>query len=388
MAGTDQVSPLHIACVLGTRPEAIKLAPIILAARSMPDQFTVTVIATGQHREMAEAALAAFGLKPSLDLDVMEANQRPTDVLARVMLALPRVLEKVRPDVVLVQGDTASTLSGALCAYHAKIPVGHVEAGLRTADPYSPFPEEMNRRLTSAVAAFHFAPTRRARERLLAENIAPERVVVTGNTVIDALQHLRRVMRPPADVALPPDARLILLTCHRRENHGERLGAICAAVRDIVAARPDVVVVCPVHPNPDVTSRTRAELGGLARIQLVAPVDYPELLWLMEASTVVLTDSGGLQEEAPAFKRPVLVLREITERPEGIESDVARLLGTDRPTIVRETLRLLDDPHERARMTSGENPYGDGHAATRILSWLQRHVSVSADTAVGGLAPS
>jgi UDP-N-acetylglucosamine 2-epimerase (non-hydrolysing) len=378
LAETDHPpAPLHIACVLGTRPEAIKLAPIVLAARSTPGSFVVTTIATGQHREMADAALAAFGLTANVDLKVMEANQRPTDVIARVMLTLPTVLDTIRPDVVLVQGDTASTLSGALCAYHAKIPVGHVEAGLRTADRYSPFPEEMNRRLTSAIATFHFAPTTSARARLLAEHIDPETVVVTGNTVIDALHHLRSAMRQPAGITLPPRSRLILLTCHRRENHGDKLGEICAAVRDIVAARPEVILVCPVHPHPDVASRMRSELGGVRGIQLLEPLDYPELLWLMEASTLVLTDSGGLQEEAPTFKRPVLVLRDVTERPEGVESGVARLLGTDRTTIVRETLRLLDDPNEYSRMAMGGNPYGDGHAAARILGWLQQHVPVS-----------
>ena len=362
--------------MLGTRPEAIKLAPIVLAARATPGSFVVTTIATGQHREMADAALAAFGLRADVDLKVMEANQRPTDVIARVMLALPAVLETIRPDVVLVQGDTASTLGGALCAYHAKIPVGHVEAGLRTADRYSPFPEEMNRRLTSAIATFHFAPTPIARARLIEEHIESETVVVTGNTVIDALQHLRPAMRQPAGITLQPLSRLILLTCHRRENHGEKLGAICAAIRDIVAARADVIVVCPVHPHPEVAARMRSELGGTRGIQLLEPVDYPELLWLLEASTIVLTDSGGLQEEAPAFKRPVLVLRDVTERPEGVESGVARLLGTDRATIVRETVRLLDDPHEYSRMALGGNPYGDGHAAVRILGWLQQHVPV------------
>jgi UDP-N-acetylglucosamine 2-epimerase (non-hydrolysing) len=367
--------------VLGTRPEAIKLAPIVLAAQATPDSFVVTTIATGQHREMADAALAAFGLTANVDLKVMEANQRPTDVIARVMLTLPTVLDTIRPDVVLVQGDTASTLSGALCAYHAKIPVGHVEAGLRTADRYNPFPEEMNRRLTSAIATFHFAPTAIARARLLAEHIEPETVVITGNTVVDALRHLRAAMRQPAGITLPSQSRLILLTCHRRENHGDKLGEICAAVRDIVAARAEVMVVCPVHPNPDVAARMRTELGGVRGIQLLEPVDYPELLWLIEASTIVLTDSGGLQEEAPAFKRPVLVLRDVTERPEGVESGVARLLGTDRSTIVRETLRLLDDPNEYSRMAIGGNPYGDGHAAARILGWLQQHLPVSSGAA-------
>jgi len=363
-------APLHVACVLGTRPEAIKLAPVVLAARARPSRFRVTVVTTGQHRDMAGAALDAFALGADIDLAVMEANQRPTDVLARVLLALPLALDAARPDVVLVQGDTSSTLAGALCAFHAKIPVGHVEAGLRTDDRYSPFPEEMNRRLTSAVATLHFAPTRAARDRLLAEGTSPESVIVSGNTVIDALLLLRGRATAPPGLNVPPRSRLVLLTCHRRENHGARMGEICAAVREIVAARPDVFIVCPVHPNPDVRSRMASELGRVARVQLLEPVDYPHLLWLLDAATIVLTDSGGLQEEAPAFNKPVLVLRDVTERPEGIEAGVARLLGTDRAAIVAETLRLLDDPAEHGRMARCGNPYGDGHAADRILDCL------------------
>lgn len=376
-------TPLHLVCVLGTRPEAIKLAPIVLAARSAPARVRATVIATGQHRDMADAALAAFDLQADIDLRVMEANQRPTDVLARVLTALPPVLTAVAPDVVLVQGDTSSTLAGALCAHHAKIPVGHVEAGLRTDDRYSPFPEEMNRRLTSAIATFHFAPTDVARDRLLAEAVSADDIIVTGNTVVDAVVRLRARTKAPAGLTRPSHSRLILLTCHRRENHGEKMKDICAAVRDIVSARPDVVVVCPVHPNPDVEGRMRTELSAVDRVHLVPPVDYQELLWLLDACTLVLTDSGGLQEEAPAFRKPVLVLRDVTERPEGIRAGVARLLGTDRASIVRETLRLLDDPAEYARMASGDNPYGDGRAGERILTWLlQRLVlaPVTSDT--------
>lgn len=379
-------APLRLACVLGTRPEAIKLAPIVLAARDAPSRFTVTVIATGQHRQMAASALAQFGLAADVDLQVMEVNQRPTDVIARTLLALPAVFADIRPDAVLVQGDTSSTLAGAIGAYHEKIPVGHVEAGLRTDDIYSPFPEEMNRRMTSAVSTFHFAPTELARRRLTAEAIPADRVLVSGNTVVDALLRLRATATPPSGVTVDPRTRMILLTCHRRENHGERMDDICRAVRDIVLARPDVTVVCPVHPNPQVKPRMQAALGDVDRVTLVEPVEYSQLLWLMEASTIVLTDSGGLQEEAPTFRKPVLVLRDVTERPEGIEAGVARLVGTDRAAIVRETLRVLDDGREYRRMASGTNPYGDGRASERILTFLSARVDAKrAATAV--LAP-
>jgi UDP-N-acetylglucosamine 2-epimerase (non-hydrolysing) len=377
LAGTDEgVAPLRLACVLGTRPEAIKLAPIVLAARESPARFAMTVIATGQHGQMAASALAQFGLTADLDLHVMEINQRPTDVIARTLLALPAAFEHVRPDAVLVQGDTSSTFAGAIGAYHEKIPVGHVEAGLRTNDIYSPFPEEMNRRLVSVLSSFHFAPTDLARRRLLAEAIPGDRVLVSGNTVVDALRRLRTTAAPPAGVSVSAATRMILLTCHRRENHGERMDDICRAVREIVEARGDVTVVCPVHPSPLVAPRMRAALGRVERVTLLEPVEYAELLWLMEASTLVLTDSGGLQEEAPAFNKPVLVLRDVTERPEGIDAGVARLVGTDRATIVRETLRLLDDEREYRRMAGGANPYGDGRASERILTFLLAHVGV------------
>jgi UDP-N-acetylglucosamine 2-epimerase len=364
------MTPLHVACVFGTRPEAIKLAPIALAARQRRAHFTVTLIATGQHRDIGTAALDPFGLRADVDLAIMQSGQTPTDVLARVLAALPPVLGSVRPDVVLVQGDTSSTLAGALCAYHATIPVGHVEAGLRTGDRYSPFPEEMNRRLTSRVATYHFAPTEVARDRLLREAVDADAVVVTGNTVVDALAHLRTATTRPKGLDLPVNSRLVLLTCHRRENHGARLTGICGAMREIVAARPDVHVVCPVHPNPAVQSVMHAVLRPVERVHLLGPIDYPELLWLLDAATLVVTDSGGLQEEAPAFHTPVLVIRDTTERPEGIEAGVARLIGTDPATIVRETLRLLDDPETYALMARGENPYGDGRASMRILDAL------------------
>jgi UDP-N-acetylglucosamine 2-epimerase (non-hydrolysing) len=364
------MTPLHVACVFGTRPEAIKLAPIALAARQRRTLFTVTLIATGQHRDIGPSALDPFGLHADIDLRIMGPDQAPTDVLARVLAALPPVLESLRPGVVLVQGDTSSTLAGALCAFHAKIPVGHVEAGLRTDDLYSPFPEEMNRRLTSRVATHHFAPTETARERLLREAVDRDSIVVTGNTVIDALAHLRAALARPTGLDLPAGSRLVLLTCHRRENHGARLTGICGAMRDIAAARPDVHIVCPVHPNPAVQSVMHAAFRSVGRVHLLPPLDYRELLWLLDAATLVVTDSGGLQEEAPAFHTPALVIRDTTERPEGIEAGVARLIGTSPAAIVRETLRLLDEPEAYALMARGENPYGDGRASMRILDAL------------------
>jgi UDP-N-acetylglucosamine 2-epimerase (non-hydrolysing) len=373
-------STLKLMCVLGTRPEAIKLAPVVLAARR-PGQFAASLVATGQHRDLATLALDSFGLRADVDLDVMTPQQRPTDVIARVLTALPAVFERHRPDVVLVQGDTATTIAASLAAYHAKIAVGHVEAGLRTSDPYCPFPEEMNRRLTTRLATYHFAPTRLASERLLAEGVDPAAVIVTGNTVIDALCRLRSTTVRPREIEVPHNRRMILLTVHRRENHGARLLEICSAVRDIVRARGDVVVVCPVHPNPDVQRRVYQELA-VERVHLVPPLDYPELLWLLDRSFLVLTDSGGLQEEAPAFHKPVLVLRESTERPEGVEGGVARLVGTTRAHIVRETLRVLDDEQEYLGMSTRENPFGDGRAAERILQFLAAHHPQQAGAAV------
>jgi UDP-N-acetylglucosamine 2-epimerase len=367
----EMIRPLDVMCVLGTRPEAIKLAPIAVAARQPGSPFSVSIVATGQHRDLATAALESFGLSADVDLDVMTPLQRPTDVIARVLTALTAVLERQRPDVVLVQGDTATTLAAAMAAYHSKIAVGHVEAGLRTADRYSPFPEEMNRRLTTRLADYHFAPTCLAAERLLAEGTDPDAVIVTGNTVIDALCRLRSTAVAPAQIAVPAGGRMILLTVHRRENHGVRLREVCGAARDIVRTRRDVVIVCPVHPNPDVQRRVHEELASVDRILLVPPVDYPELLWLLERCALVLTDSGGLQEEAPAFHRPVLVLRDSTERPEGIEGGVARLVGTDRERITAETLRLLDDEQAYRRMSTRENPFGDGRASERILGFLE-----------------
>jgi UDP-N-acetylglucosamine 2-epimerase (non-hydrolysing) len=380
---------IHLVFVLGTRPEAIKLAPVILVARRRTCDFRVTVINTGQHQDLCCAALAPFGISPEFDLGIMDVRQTPTDVLARTLERLPSVLGSASPDIVLVQGDTSTALGAALCAHHLKIPVGHVEAGLRTDRRYCPFPEEMNRRLISPLASYHFAPTERAREHLLREGIPDSSVLVTGNSVVDALYWLRDKAARPAGLPTQEfSGRVLLLTCHRRENHGAGIRSICLAVRDIVTQCPDVHIVFPVHPNPNVAQDVFDLLRDQSRILLIPPVDYPELVWLLQKATLVLTDSGGIQEEAPSFGKPVLVLREVTERPEGIEAGVARLVGTDRRSIVEATLQLLENSDAYAAMSKAVNPYGDGHAAQRILDFVARqvHSPSSMPVASGGMA--
>jgi UDP-N-acetylglucosamine 2-epimerase (non-hydrolysing) len=371
----DANTKIHLVFVLGTRPEAIKLAPVILAARARAALFYCTVVNTGQHRNMSITALAAFGIKPDADLETMNANQTPTEVLARILNRLPAVLAETSPHLLLVQGDTSTALGAALCAHNLKIPVAHVEAGLRTGKRYSPFPEEMNRRLISELASYHFAPTKRAREHLLHEGIPDCSIVVTGNPVVDALYYLRDAVSPPTQwptQGIP--GRMLLLTCHRRENHGTGIRSICTALRDIIVQCPEVHAVVPVHPNPNVSGDVFELLRDHPRILLIPSVDYPQLVWLLQKATLVLTDSGGIQEEAPAFGKPVLVLRDVTERPEGIEAGVARLVGTDRQSIVEATLELLENDDAYASMSKAINPYGDGHAAQRILQFVSEQV--------------
>jgi UDP-N-acetylglucosamine 2-epimerase (non-hydrolysing) len=374
---------IHLAFVLGTRPEAIKLAPVILMARRRSGEFQVTVINTGQHQDLSCLALAPFGIDPEFDLGIMDAHQTPTDVLARTLERLPSVFSRVKPDMVLVQGDTSTALGAALCAHHLKIPVGHVEAGLRTNRRYSPFPEEMNRRLISPLATYHFAPTEIARKHLLREGVPESSVLVTGNSVVDALYYLRdKAVRPAALSVQEFLGPMLLLTCHRRENHGAGVRSVCLAARDIVTRCPDIHIVFPVHPNPNVSQDVFDLLSGEPQILLIPPVEYPELVWLLQKATLVLTDSGGIQEEAPSFGKPVLVLREMTERPEGVEAGVARLVGTDRRSIAQAALLLLENPEAYAAMSKAMNPYGDGHTSERILHFLAQHMRSSAYTEV------
>lgn len=370
-------APYRVTIVIGTRPEAIKLAPVILALR--PDAaFACRVCATAQHREMLDQVLPVFGLAPDEDLGLMRPRQSLADLTARALCRLQRSFRRDRPDLVLVQGDTTSVLCAALAAFYNHIPVGHVEAGLRTGDLGAPWPEEGNRVLTARLARLHFAPTERARQNLLREGIPPENVHLTGNTVIDALQYVCAAPAPPAAAVaaelgavagLPGDARVVLITGHRRENVGAGLNRICRAISTLAARFPAVHFVYPVHPNPAVRAPVARLLGRPpgANVHLVAPLPYPTFVRLMTRACLILTDSGGVQEEAASLGRPLLVMREATERPEGLEAGCARLVGTDEERIVAEAARLLTDAGAYAAMARAHNPYGDGQAAGRIV---------------------
>jgi UDP-N-acetylglucosamine 2-epimerase (non-hydrolysing) len=346
------------------------MAPVIRAAVTHP-RCTPVVIATAQHRELLDQALRWFGIKADRDLDLMEPDQPVHGLLARGLPPLVALLSAERPDWVLVQGDTTTTFCAALAAFYLDIPVGHVEAGLRTRDLRRPFPEEANRRLTDALAHHCFAPTERSRANLLAEGIPPERITVTGNTGIDALLMLDDDVGGSHILArMDTRSRIVLVTAHRRESFGAPLEAICRAIRRLVQEIPDVTVLYPVHPNPHVQTSVYRYLDKCPRVLLVEPLPYPDLVQVMRRATLVLTDSGGLQEEAPALGKPVLVLREVTERPEGVEAGVALLVGTDENRIVAEASRLLRDESAYAAMARRVNPYGDGKAAGRILDVL------------------
>lgn len=359
----------RLACVVGTRPEVIKMAPVIRAASTHP-KCTVSVIATAQHRELLDEALGWFDICADHDLALMLPDQPIHDLMARALPALVAVLQAEQPDWVLVQGDTTTAFCAALAAFYERIPLAHIEAGLRTGDLSRPFPEEANRRLTDALANHCFAPTERARTNLLAENIPAERITITGNTSIDALKMLLEDQAHLPPVGDDFRGQTILVTAHRRESFGTPLRAICRAICRIVDARPDVTVVYPVHPNPRVQSTVIEMLEAHPRVNLMKPLPYPDLVRLMQCATLILTDSGGLQEEAPFLGKPVLVLRDVTERPEGVEAGVARLVGTSEDDIVTEVLHLLEDRGAYARMARRLSPYGDGKAAGRILDAL------------------
>lgn len=344
------------------------MAPLVLELRARPEPARVATVLTAQHREMSDEVLALFGVVPDHDLDIMRPNQSLFETTARLLPGLESVYRREEPDLVLVQGDTTTTFVAALAAYYVNAAVGHVEAGLRTRDKRNPFPEEINRRLTTSLTDLHFPPTERARRALLAEGIDDASIHVTGNTVIDAL--FWTLKHKGAGAALPkeadPSKRWIVVTSHRRENWGAPLVSICHALRDLVERYPDTEVVYPVHPNPNVRRTTDELLRGRERIHLVEPLDYVRFVRLMEASYLLITDSGGVQEEAPSLGKPVLVIREKTERPEAVEAGTVRLVGTARDTIVGEAAKLLDSPEEYAAMTKRHNPYGDGKACGRI----------------------
>jgi UDP-N-acetylglucosamine 2-epimerase (non-hydrolysing) len=364
---------IRVLSVFGTRPEAIKMAPVVHALQADPEQFESVVCVSAQHRAMLDQVLGVFDVRADYDLDLMMPGQSPAEITARVLERLPHLIRRIRPDVLLVQGDTMTSFAAAFAAYLERVPSGHVEAGLRTGDRYQPFPEEMNRVLTSRLASIHFAPTTQARDRLLAEGIPPAEVHLTGNTVIDALLLTVRPdyrFRTPALAAIDPARRVVLVTTHRRESFGAPLQSTCAALRDLVARFPDVQVVLPVHPNPEVKRTVESLLCDLPGVTLIDPVDYVEFVHLMARAHVILTDSGGIQEEAPSLGKPVLVLREVTERPEGVLAGTAVVVGTDRERIVERTSELLSSAEAYGRMANAVNPYGDGRASGRIVTAL------------------
>lgn len=360
--------------VFGTRPEAIKMCPLVQELRRHPDTLEPIVAVTAQHREMLDQVLDLFGIVPDYDLNIMQGGQTLYDVTTRALTGLKEVMKKARPDLVLVHGDTTTTFAGALAAYYLQIPVGHVEAGLRTGNKYSPFPEEMNRKLTGAIADLHFAPTTTSRDNLLRENVDPAAIFVTGNTVIDALattvQADYRFDDPVVEEALSRHPRLLVMTTHRRENLGEPMRHVYRAVKDALAQCPDVAAVFPVHKNPKVREVVQAELAGQDRVYLTEPMDYQPFANLMSRASVILTDSGGIQEEAPALGKPVLVLRGTTERPEAVAAGTVRLVGTDYDAVRNETLRLLTDRSYYQSMAEAVNPYGDGQACRRIVGFI------------------
>lgn len=363
---THECGPVDIACVVGTRPEAIKMAPVIQRLRRA-SWARCHVIATAQHRGLLDQALLPFGIAPDIDLDLMTEGQSMPDLCGRMLPALSRAIASVGARAVLAQGDTASVFCASQAAYFAQIPFGHVEAGLRTNDIFEPFPEEGFRQMVARVARWHFAPTSGAADNLAREGIPAGQIFVTGNTGIDALLSVAAM----GSVSGGGAERLILLTAHRRESFGAPMAELFSAVRQIADARQDVRVVYPVHPNPNVAVQARELLGGHPRISLVEPMGYLEFTALMAASFLILTDSGGIQEEAPALGKPVLVLRDQTERPEAVEAGVARLVGCDAGRIVAEVDRLMDDPAHYRRMAAGGSPYGDGKAAARIVDILR-----------------
>lgn len=361
---------IKVMTVFGTRPEAIKMAPVVLELQKHADQIQTIVAVTAQHRQMLDQVLDLFRITPDYDLDIMSQGQTLYDITTKSLMGLKDVLAKEKPDLVLVHGDTTTTFAGALASYYQQVPVGHVEAGLRTGDIYSPFPEEMNRKLTGAIAAIHFAPTATAKANLLKENVNPSHIYVTGNTVIDAL-----MMTVAGDYDFGDDLkdvdfhnhRVILLTTHRRENLGEPMRHIYKALRRIIEEIPDTEIVFPVHRNPLVRKVVEEELAGVDRIHLIDPMEYEPFANLMSLSSLVLTDSGGIQEEAPSLGKPVLVLRNTTERPEAVEAGTVRLIGTDKDVVYAETKRLLTDQAAYDAMSNAVNPYGDGKASQRIV---------------------
>ncbi len=364
---------LKVMTIFGTRPEAIKMAPVVKALAEAPDMDPIVTV-TAQHRDMLDQVLRLFDITPDYDLNIMSPGQTLYDVTDRALLGLKSVLEEAKPDVVLVHGDTTTTFAGALASFYQEIPVGHVEAGLRTGNIYSPFPEEMNRKLTGSLATYHFAPTSSSESNLVKENINQDHLYVTGNTVIDALATTVRedyVFKEEAINALDSTKRIVLVTTHRRENLGEPMRHVYGAIRQLVEEFVDIQIVFPVHKNPKVRQVVQEELGTVERVTLIDPLDYEPFANLMAKSYLILTDSGGIQEEAPALGKPVLVLRDTTERPEAVTAGTVRLVGTDKDAVHDAAYELLHDEDAYKIMSNSVNPYGDGQASRRIVEALR-----------------
>ncbi len=372
---------IKVMTVFGTRPEAIKMAPIVLELQKHPDTIEPIVAVTAQHREMLDQVLSLFSIKPDYDLDIMAAGQTLFDITTKALNGLDKVLTEAKPDIVLVHGDTTTTFAGALAAYYHQTTVGHVEAGLRTHNKYSPFPEEMNRHLTGCIADLNFAPTETSERNLLLEHADSATIFITGNTVIDALHHTVKKDYVFEDETLKKvdftGKRVILVTTHRRENLGEPMRHVYKALKDLTEEFDDVEIVFPVHRNPKVRAVVKEELGGLDKVHLIEPLDYEPFANLMSRAHLILTDSGGVQEEAPALGKPVLVLRDTTERPEAVAAGTVKLIGTDEQRVYEETKKLLTDGHAYHAMAEAVNPYGDGQAARRIIQAILYHYNLA-----------
>lgn len=375
---------LKVIVILGTRPEAIKLAPVINLLKKEKKAFQPLVCVTAQHREMLDQVLNLFEIKPDYDLNIMKPKQNLYGITTEILRKLRILFKEVNPDLLLVQGDTTTTFSASLAGFYEKIKIGHIEAGLRTYNKYHPFPEEINRHLTSILADYHFAPTEKAKENLIREGIPSEYIMVTGNTVVDALLYMKEKLSQPRKkkemersfwhkygIQFNRD-RLILVTAHRRESFGKPFEEICLSLKEIIQRNPEVRMIYPVHLNPNVQDPVKRIIGNCERIHLIPPVSYEEFVFLMIQSYFILTDSGGIQEEAPTLGKPVLVMREVTERPEAIEAGVARLVGSKKMDIVKGAQKLLDDPTEYKRMAKKRNPFGDGRSAQRIIQFLKK----------------
>lgn len=357
-----------VICIFGTRPEAIKMAPVIRELEKYPTKFEVTICVTAQHREMLDQVLSHFDLKSHIDLNLMQENQGLDELTAKSIKLLSNIIRDVKPDLVLVQGDTTTAMAAALAGFYKKVPIGHIEAGLRTNNLHNPFPEEINRRIISILSTYNFAPTQKAKEALLKEGINKEAIFLTGNTIVDALNAIIKSKKDSNSLSSSDNKKIILVTAHRRESFGKPLENICYALKEIAEKNSDVEIIYPVHLNPNVRSVVYGILNNLKRIHLLSPLNYSEFICILNYCYLVLTDSGGIQEEAPVFGKPVLVLRNETERPEGIEANVAKLVGTDSDIIIKNVEMLLRNQHEYEKMSKATSIYGDGRASEKIVN--------------------